>query len=360
MKLRFSMAHFSLWQRSPLRYSFMPSRRHCRQTGPIYLAKLLSPYLFSLRCGLRPWQAFVPLKRSLTVAAPIIAARVSKRFSQLHSALLGRTAPVVRDGRHILDGADFNTDGAQRANRRFAARTGAGNAHFHHPQPAFVRLVGRRHGRLLGGEGRVLARSAKAERTGAGPGNRVAFLIADGHDGVVEGGLDMHDAGVDDALFLLLEALLLPRFGGWFACRFACRFACFNWCFCHTILCLARRLLLVRHGAAARTLAGAGVGMRALPAYRQAAAVPQSTVGTHLDVPLDVHRDFFAQVAFDRAFFFQNRTNMVDFVFRQIANFLVEVNPAPVKQRFRTGTADAVDVANPDLGSLPRRQIHTG
>src|ERR1017187_6808296 len=334
----------------------MPSRRHCRQTGPIYLAKLLSPYLFSLRCGLRPWQAFVPLtNRSLTVAAPIRAERVSKRFSQLHSALLGRTAPVVRDGRHILDGADFNTGGAQRANRRFAARTGAGNAHFHHPQPAFVRLVGRRHGRLLGGEGRAIALSVKAERTGAGPGNRVAFLIADGHDGVVEGGLDMHDAGLDDALFLLLEALLLARFGAWFACRFACRFACFNWCFCHTILCLTRRLLLVRHGAAARTLAGAGVGMRALPAYRQAAAVPQSTVGTHLDVPLDVHRDFFAQIAFDRAFVFQNRTNMVDFVFRQITDLLIEINPTPVKQRLRTGTADAVDVGKPDLGSLSWR-----
>src|ERR1035437_2824565 len=90
------------------------------------------------------------------------------------------------------------------------------------------------------------------------------------------------------------------------------------------------------------------------------AAVPHAAVGTHLDVPLDVHRDFLAQVAFDRAFFFQNRTNMVDFVFRQIANFLIEVNPAPVKQRLRTGTADAVDVRKPDLGSLPRRQIHTG
>src|ERR1035441_2060695 len=66
----------------------MPSRRHCRQTGPIYLAKLLSPYLFSLRCGLRPWQAFVPLKRSLTVAAPIRAARVSKRDRSIYLAKL--------------------------------------------------------------------------------------------------------------------------------------------------------------------------------------------------------------------------------------------------------------------------------
>src|SRR5271170_1396910 len=32
------MAHFSVWQRSPFKNSFIPSRRHNRQTGPIYLA----------------------------------------------------------------------------------------------------------------------------------------------------------------------------------------------------------------------------------------------------------------------------------------------------------------------------------
>ena len=97
----------------------------------------------------------------------------------------------------------------QRANRRFAARTRTADPHFHHTQPAFVGLVGRRHGRLLRGEGSALARPAEAQRTGARPGDRVAFLIGDGHDGVVEGGLHVHDARVDDALFLLLEALLL-------------------------------------------------------------------------------------------------------------------------------------------------------
>src|SRR5450432_3250811 len=74
----------------------MPSRRHCRQTGPIYLANLLSPYLFPLRCGLRPWQAFVPLKRSLTVAAPIRAARVSKRSYTLR--FLGGRHPLCGMG----------------------------------------------------------------------------------------------------------------------------------------------------------------------------------------------------------------------------------------------------------------------
>src|SRR6202171_6090730 len=47
MKLRFSIAHFSVWQRSPLRNSFIPSRRHCRQTGPIYRAKSNLPKLQS-------------------------------------------------------------------------------------------------------------------------------------------------------------------------------------------------------------------------------------------------------------------------------------------------------------------------
>src|ERR1700733_6921012 len=47
------MAHFSVWQRSPFRNNFMPSRRHNRQTGPLYLAML---YLFAhnaeKRCAL--------------------------------------------------------------------------------------------------------------------------------------------------------------------------------------------------------------------------------------------------------------------------------------------------------------------
>src|SRR5882724_5072289 len=64
------------------------------------------------------------------------------------------------------------------------------------------------------------------------------------------------------------------------------------------ILCLTRGLLLVGYRSAARTLAGTGVGVRALSPDRQAAAVPQAPVRAHLDVTLDVHRDLFAKVAF--------------------------------------------------------------
>src|SRR6185312_3694181 len=74
-----------------------------------------------------------------------------------------------------------------------------------------------------------------------------------------------------------LKLFFLPAFAGAFAIR----------------LRLTRRLLLVRHCAAARSLAGAGVGVGPLAAHRQAPAMAESAIRAHLDVTLDVHRDFF-------------------------------------------------------------------
>src|SRR6266849_8947655 len=60
---------------------------------------------------------------------------------------------------------------------------------------------------------------------------------------------------------------------------------------------LRRSLLLIRDGAAPRTLPGARVGVRPLAAHGQAAAMPHPAIRTHLDVPFDVHRNFLAQIA---------------------------------------------------------------
>src|SRR5580700_2654201 len=122
-------------------------------------------------------------------------------------------------------------------------------------------------------------------------------------------------------------------------------------------LCLTRRLLLIRYRAAARSLAGPGVGMRPLAAHRQAAAVPQAAVGTHLDVTLDVHRDFLAKVAFHGAFLFQNLADLVDFVFGQVPDLLIEIDAGPVEQRAGACAPHAVNVSQPDLGPLGCRQI---
>src|SRR6202020_2119285 len=95
----------------------------------------------------------------------------------------------------------------------------------------------------------------------------------------------------DDAPILLLGALpLLLAFG-----------------FCHLVASsprrlLLRRLLLARHGATARPLAGAGVGLRALAPDRQPLAMPHPAVAADLHQPLDVLAHFLAQVALDPPF----------------------------------------------------------
>src|ERR1700684_3971344 len=77
-----------------------------------------------------------------------------------------------------------------------------------------------------------------------------------------------------------LNAFFLPVFAGAFAMVYPLRFR--------------GGLLLVGDRAAARTLAGAGVGMRALAAHRQAAGVAQAPISAHFDQAFDVHRGLFA------------------------------------------------------------------
>src|SRR5260370_4725918 len=91
-------------------------------------------------------------------------------------------------------------------------------------------------------------------------------------------------------------------------------------------LCFPRRLFLIRHCAAPRSLTGAGVGMSALASNRQAAPIPQAAGGAHLDVTLDVHRDFLAQVAFDGSLFFQDLAGVVAFLFTQIPYLFAKIN----------------------------------
>src|SRR5260370_20146414 len=125
-------------------------------------------------------------------------------------------------------------------------------------------------------------------------------------------------------------------------------------------LCFRRRLLLIRHCAAPRSLTGAGVGMRAVASNRQAAPMPQAAVGAHLDVTLDVHRDFLAQVAFHGSLFFEDLANGADFIFAQIAYLFVKINPRAKQQRLRTSAPDAINIAESDFDSLLRPQIYSG
>src|SRR5581483_8386500 len=127
-----------------------------------------------------------------------------------------------------------------------------------------------------------------------------------------------------------------------------------NW-----ILCFRRRLLLLRDRALAWSLPGTRVGVGTLSTNRQVAAVAESAIGADFDEPLDVHRNFLAQIAFHQAFAFDDLPNAVDFVFAQVLDLLHGVHASLVKDAGRPRIADSVDIRQPDIRALLTRKIDT-
>jgi hypothetical protein len=85
--------------------------------------------------------------------------------------------------------------------------------------------------------------------------------------------------------------------------------------------------------------------------------MPETAVGLDFDKPLDVHRNVFAQIAFDLAFGFDDLTDTVDLVFAEILNLPERVNVRGSQNAERTGVADPENVGERDPGLLVPRQI---
>src|SRR5579862_6831526 len=77
-----------------------------------------------------------------------------------------------------------------------------------------------------------------------------------------------------------------------------------GWAARRDLALLADDLLLGCDGAAARTLAGTGVRVRALAANRQVAAMTNSAIRLNFNQAADVHLNLLAEIAFDAAFLF--------------------------------------------------------
>src|SRR6266545_887527 len=120
---------------------------------------------------------------------------------------------------------------------------------------------------------------------------------------------------------------------------------------------LLGRLLLAGHRSLARTLAGAGIGVRALSADGQAAAVTVAAIGADFDEPLDVKRDFLAQVAFHLAFVLNHLTDAVHFLFAQVLDLLDRIDGCRRQDLHRARLADAVDISERDPCLLVAGQI---
>ena len=134
-----------------------------------------------------------------------------------------------------------------------------------------ARRIGRADRSLLRRKRCALTRSAETKRSGTLPAQRIAGLVGDGHDRVIERGLNEHKPVWDVLAFTLFEFLTLTR----------ARFAGFL-----LILCLGHlfgRFLFAGNRALAGTLARAGVGMGTLSANRQSAPMTEAAVGLNLD-----------------------------------------------------------------------------
>src|SRR5258708_39826886 len=93
------------------------------------------------------------------------------------AAPLWRTATVVRDRSHVLDGLDVQSAGGERANRGFASRSRTLDLHVDGPHSMFLRQLGRILCGDLRGERSSLARSLESDAARARPREHVAHRI---------------------------------------------------------------------------------------------------------------------------------------------------------------------------------------
>src|SRR5690606_21568752 len=248
----------------------------------------------------------------------------------LDATLLRRTAPVVRDRRHVDDVGDLVAHVVERTDGRLAAEARALDADFKRLHAVVEGgLAGLLRGDLGSERGR-LARAAETRAARSRPRERVALAVGDGNDGVVERSMHVRDAVGDDALDLLLGL----------CCR------------------LGHGLGSLFPDGLARTLTGTGIGPGALAAQREAAAMAQAAVAGQVHQALDRHADLAAAVALDHVLA-DLGAQALDFGLGQVTDLGVRGHAGGFADLLRTGTADAVDALQPDPDVLLGRQVDT-
>src|SRR6218665_677849 len=133
-----------------------------RGAGPPFLLSYVETWGIRMTASL--WRAVIRMRRS-------------------HAATLGRTASVVRLGRHIVDGADLEASGLKRTDRRLATRTRALDEDVDLLHAVLLRLAGGRLGGQPRGGGGRLARALEADSAGRGQADDGTRGVGDRDDG---------------------------------------------------------------------------------------------------------------------------------------------------------------------------------
>src|SRR5690606_28732211 len=116
-------------------------------------------------------------------------------------------------------------------------------------------------------------------------------------------------------------------------------------------------LLLLAGDRLGRTLAGAGIGMGALPMDRKAATVAQATVVAQVHQALDVHRRVAAKVALDRVVPIDGLTNLNDLRVGEFVHAALGRDRNLLTDFSGHLRADPVNVLQCDQHALIRRDV---
>src|SRR3954469_9352749 len=109
-----------------------------------------------------------------------------------------------------------------------------------------------------------------------------------------------------------------------------------------------------------RPLAGTGIGVGALAANRQALTVAQAPIAAQIHQPLDVHRHFAAQVAFNLEVAVDNFADLDDLGLGQNADPALRRDAELVDDLARGMRPDSMDIAKADFDPFLRRDIDAG
>src|SRR5262245_57234450 len=82
-----------------------------------------------------------------------------------------------------------------------------------------------------------------------------------------------------------------------------------------------------------------------------------AAIAADLHQPLDVHRDFLPQIAFDAALFLEYPADLAHIVFGKILDADIRAHSGFAQNHVRSMSADAVDIRQADFHPFGSRQI---
>src|SRR6185312_14276407 len=131
--------------------------------------------------------------------------------------------------------------------------------------------------------------------------------------------------------------------------------------YCPTaLLPYSPKSLLLALNCLGRSLAGARIGMRALAANRQRAAMAQAAIAAKIHEALDVHRDFAAQIALDLIVAVDGFANLQHFSIGKLVDTTLGRNTHLIDDLLGKLFADAVNVLKRDDDTLVGRNVDAG